>query len=142
MVTTALAIYGNGDGLPSIEQLALLLSDELSRVPELIGDARSALPPDEHDAAARAWLFLALAWVHEKEGDFLDPYEVVEMLYADFGYPAAIEGFVRFMPSPAGEPVGTSALDARWRAYLSAEADWCEVRSGDDHGRRYPESGA
>jgi hypothetical protein len=36
VVTTALAIYGNGDGLPSIEQLALLLSDELSRVPELI----------------------------------------------------------------------------------------------------------
>jgi hypothetical protein len=127
VVAIGLAMYGVGEAPAVIENLALLLSDELSRVPDLVEELKTSRSADG-DADARVWLFLALAWVHENEGDFIDPYEVVEMLYADFEYPSAIEGFVRFMPPPAGEPVGMSALDARWEAYLSAEADWFRAR--------------
>jgi len=127
VVEISLAMYGAGGAPAAIENLALLLSDQLSRVPDLVEELKNLISA-EGDAAARVWLFLALAWVHENEGDFLDPYEVVEMLYADFDYPSAIEGLVRFMPPPAGEPVGMSALDARWEAYLSAEAEWFRAR--------------
>lgn len=50
------------------------------------------------------------------------------MLYTDFDYPDAMAGFVRFLPAPAGEPTGMSALDDRWRAYLAAESDWFSAR--------------
>jgi hypothetical protein len=120
VVAIALELYSKGDAPPSVEGLALLLSDELSRVPVLIEELRGF--STEADDAARAWLFLAMAWVHDNEADFLDPYEVVEMLYADFGYPPAVKSFVRFMPPSPGEPFGMSALDERWRVYLETEA--------------------
>ena len=120
----ALAMYEECEVPPEIEEIALLLADEAWRVPELIDRAKGSAGDD----GSRAWLFVALAWVAENQDDFLDPYEAIEMLYADFGYPDAIAGLVRFIPPPPGEPVGMTALDARWRAYLKAESDWFSAR--------------
>jgi hypothetical protein len=121
-VAIALALYGHGAVPPVVEELALLLSDDFDRVPSLV----SRLSQGEPDAEgpARLWLFLALAWVHAHAADFADPYETVEMLYTDFGYPSSIEGMVRFMPPPPGQPTGMGALEERWRAYLAAEEEW------------------
>jgi hypothetical protein len=64
VVEVALAAYAAGGDLPSAEEeLALLLSDSLERVPELVEDlARSSA--EEPDPGA-VWLYLALAWLCE-----------------------------------------------------------------------------
>jgi hypothetical protein len=121
VVDVALAAFEAGVGLPSAEEeLALLLSDQLGRVPELVEDlARSSA--EEHDPGG-VWLFLALAWLYEHRSEHLDPLEVIEMLYADFDYPEEIEGLVRFIPPPPGAASGHRAIEQRWEDFVSRKS--------------------
>jgi hypothetical protein len=72
----------------------------------------------------RPWLYLVLHWVLENKDAFDDPLQVVEEVYADFGYPEAIAKFVRYVPSDEPD-LGKEANEARlfehWRAFLDAE---------------------
>jgi hypothetical protein len=124
VVGVALAGFEAERGLPSAEEeLALLLSDDLGRVPELMEEiARSSA--EEHDPGT-VWLFLALAWLHEHRSEHVEPLEVVEMLYADFDYPEEIEGLVRFMPPPPGAASGHRAIEQRWKGL--PESQVCSV---------------
>jgi hypothetical protein len=114
VVEIALVKYkaGQSFGKPG-EELALLLPQDMERVDELIPLlAVSDEPAEERE---RLWLFLVLDWLWEHQGDFDDALEVIEMLYADFEYPAEIQGLVRFMPAPDGT---AATLAERWRDYL------------------------
>jgi len=121
VVEVALAAYEAGRDLPSAEEeLALLLSDSLERVPELVEDlARSSA--EEPDPGG-VWLYLALAWLYEHRSEHLESLEVIEMLYADFGYPEEIEGLVRFMPPPPGAETGHRAIEQRWEDFLGRKS--------------------
>lgn len=120
-VRVAEAALSMGMALPdAVEELALLLRDERYRVAELMGAAAEELSdsdePSTNADPSRLWLYLALDWLYEHRADFVEPLEVVEQLYADFDYPSEIEGLVRFMPPPPGEPAG---IAQRWNDYLS-----------------------
>lgn len=116
VVGVALAEMVAGMPLDEVmERLAVLLSDERDLVPDLVSELPSG---GESPADRRFWLFEALAWVFEHRADFNDPVGVVEMLYADFDYPAEIEGLVRYMPAPTGEPAGVEAIERRWADFL------------------------
>ncbi|MCC2319266.1 DUF2247 family protein [Cellulomonas chengniuliangii] len=110
--------------LPPVEGLALLLSAESWRVPELVDEINDNVEGD----VGRVWLYLALDWLSEHRGEFSDPYEVIEMLYADFDYPPEIEGIVRFMPSPLGAATGLDVIDQHWREYLRQRAKEYSLR--------------
>jgi hypothetical protein len=74
------------------------------------------------------WLYLVLAWIYEHRDDYMDPLQKVEEVYADFGYPQRIAGFVRYMPME-GPDLGSreaneNRLFERWRKYLD-EAGRC-----------------
>lgn len=132
-VRVAEAVLSAGRDLPeAVEELALLLRDDRYRVSELIRTATEELSasgtalPSENPS--RLWLYLALDWVYEHRADFVEPLEVIEMLYADFDYPTEIEGLVRFMPRPPGEPAGASGIEQRWRNYLSRMAEAYSAR--------------
>jgi hypothetical protein len=103
---------------PPEERLALLLVDDLDEVPALVSELGVGFEPME--LRERLWLFLALDWLADHREDFDDPYEVIEMLYADFGYPAEISGLVRWMPVAEGEPTGIGAIDEKWGRYLAS----------------------
>ena len=102
---------------PSGEELALLLRDDYTRVADVLSNVEA-----DGGQAWRLWLYLALAWLSENRDQFEDPYEAIESLYADFGYPDEIAGLVRFMPARAGEASGLGAIDRRWAAYLEERA--------------------
>jgi len=122
VVQVALATLSAGASLSQPEEaLALLLSDELDQVPFLIDELEHVGAQDGDPAAV--WLFLALAWIYEHRTEFYDPFAMIEMLYADFGYPDDIKGFVRFMPAPPGSPAGLGAMTNAWRAYLEKGAE-------------------
>lgn len=98
------------------ERLALLLSDEIDLVDDLISQID---PKDEPiEAQARFWLFLSLAFVFEKRRDLVDPLTIVEDLYGEFDYPVEIQGMVRYIPVQAGMPTGVTAIFERWAAWL------------------------
>jgi hypothetical protein len=103
---------------PALVELALILRDDLDRVPELIAKI------DTGDASSTqgVWLYLALDWIHGHRESYADVLQAVEMLYADFDYPLEIEGFVRFMPIKPGMDVGTAAIEERWQEYLEMKA--------------------
>jgi hypothetical protein len=117
----------------ALEQLAR----EKEPVPELVelagmdkqGQSRSLVESlarrDQDEAteeARRKWLYLVLAWILEHRDEFPDPLRAVEEVYADFGYPAEIASFVRYMPSNAPDlgsrEQNEARLFARWLAYL------------------------
>lgn len=56
--------------------------------------------------------------VRLEPGEHADPLQLIEMLYADFGYPTEIETLVRYMPATPGAPTGVMALEERWTDYL------------------------
>lgn len=121
VVEVALAAYEVGGNLPPAEeQLALLLSDDLASVPELVEEL--ALSATEENDPAAVWLFLALAWLYEHRSDYPEPLEVIEQLYADFDYPEEITGLVRFMPAPPGAATGYRAIEQRWEEFLKRKS--------------------
>jgi hypothetical protein len=130
VVSIALARLEAGEVLsPPEEELALLLSDDLGRVPELVDDLGESVAVQGDPAAV--WLFLTLAWIYDHRSEYLEPLEVVEMIYADFGYPEEIEGLVRFMPASPGAATGYSAIQRRWEDFLSGKS--AEYRARDRH---------
>lgn len=107
---------GHSEATP-IGELALLLSDELDRVPDLLGQIDTMAAPADPDPSL-VWLFLVLAQAYDRRGVSKDPLADLEAIYAEFGYPEEIEGFVPFLPAPEGQRSGPDAIQRRWRAYL------------------------
>lgn len=107
--------------VPAVEELGLLLSDELDRVPDLITQIDTAGPTASSDPS-RVWLFLHLALAYEQKTSSVDPLSEIEAIYADFDYPEEIEGFVPYLPAPEGQASSRDALEDRWRSYLERSA--------------------
>ncbi|MFN7148151.1 MAG: DUF2247 family protein [Microthrixaceae bacterium] len=102
------------------EALALLLSDEYDQVDDLVDELQCGDQPEEQ--RARYWMFLALAWLQAHPELAKDPFEAIELLYADFDFPSEIQGLVRYMPSLPGVRTGLDAIRQRWAQYVDSEA--------------------
>lgn len=91
-----------------------------------IRDSLRAVDPEDAQMtppqSVRKWTYLELKAAYEIRSHLDDPLGLVEQIYADFDYPPAVAGFVRYMPPPAGAAVGESALYDRWGQYLGREA--------------------
>jgi hypothetical protein len=81
------------------------------------------------DRTARVWLPLALAWLYDTRDSFEDPFLCVEVLYAAFGHPQEVAPFVRYMPAPAGRPLGLDHVEAAWKDYVSTARLTYRLRS-------------
>jgi hypothetical protein len=107
---------------PSLLELAELQRDDVAAVREVL----RALDPEEAELfppeSVRKWTYLELKAAYEIRDRLKDPLGVVEQIYADFDYPVAVAGFVRYMPPPAGAAIGEDALYDRWATYLANEA--------------------
>lgn len=98
------------------EALALLLTDEFDRVDDLTEELANGDQPETQ--RARYWLVLALAWLRVHPELVADPLATIELLYADFDYPAEIEGLVRYLPVSPGSRTGADAIDRRWAEFV------------------------
>lgn len=111
----------NGRSDQVLNDLALLLSDEVDRVGDLLEQLDD--PAHVHDPreSARKWLYLELKAAYESRRDLQDALGVVEELYVEFEYPASIESLIRYMPIQPGEEPGEAAILTRWAVYLESE---------------------
>jgi len=114
-------ISAGSSTIPAVEELALLLSDDIDRVPTLVSQVESSTEATGEEPW-RVWLFLTLAWIHENQDPSGDPMGDIEAVYAEFDYPEEMEGFVPFLPAPSGQASGREAIQERWRAYLDQRA--------------------
>lgn len=84
-------------------------------------------------------LYIILHFLYDKRNQFEDPFQAVEVVYADFSYPILMEGFVRFMipfgnvTSSLGE---SDMLMSNWKKYLDEQAiRYNTEQSGDSKGK-------
>jgi hypothetical protein len=123
-VSIAEQLVAAGAAPAPIEELASVFRGELWRVERIVDDIET----DGGSESGRVWLYLALSWLHDHKDEYTDPFQIIEMLYSDFGYPAEIEGLVRFMPPPPGAPTGLEGVEERWREYLQRRSDEYSAR--------------
>lgn len=107
-------LVATGASSAPVEELASVFRGEFWRVQQIVDEIEA----DAGSEPDRVWLFLALSWLHDHKDDYAEPFQIIEMLYSDFGYPEEIEGLVRFMPPPPGASTGLEGVEERWREYL------------------------
>ncbi|MCA4133407.1 DUF2247 family protein [Arthrobacter sp. M4] len=124
-IELAVGLVARGSADPVVQELAGLLHDETDRVEELLGINREhdEIPAEvSSDAgAARKWLYLQLKAAFLERRLLADPLAVVEQLYADFGQPSTISGFVRSLYAPPDEEPEERPLIQRWEQFLEKE---------------------
>jgi len=124
-----------GSPLSAVEEdhvLALLRDDlywqDFRRAFEAQRMERFAQPPPDLSEPEQLWLYLALDYLKTEPSLFDDPFEVIDSLYCEFGYPEEIAGLVKWMPPSQGEPSGLEALEQRWERYLGEARKRYDVR--------------
>jgi hypothetical protein len=109
--------------------LASIDKSETWKVGELL--QRLAAKEGHQDASSiqGKWLFILLLWLYDNREQFSDPLQEVEEVYADFGYPDIISGFVRFLPPSDGydpkfhtKEENQQRLYRHWEEYLERSA--------------------
>lgn len=87
---------------PTLLELAELERDDVVAVRAVL----RALDPEEAELfppeSVRKWTYLELKAAYEIRDRLKDPLGVVEQIYADFDYPAAVAGFVRIHAPASG----------------------------------------
>jgi hypothetical protein len=106
------------------EKISMLLSDDNEELHELAADL--SLTDEPQEVRQQVWTFLVLEWLWVHRGEFRDPYEIIELLYADLDYPDEMAQLVRFMP--VAEHNSEVALNQRWRQYLESRAEFFRER--------------
>ena len=71
-------------------------------------------------------MYVLLNWVFEHRDHYSDPFRVVEIIYDDFSFPAAISSFVRYLPSDQTDLDSVDSnkekLYKNWKKYLDKQA--------------------
>jgi hypothetical protein len=114
----------SGSDNPRELELSGLGKSETQQIGELLRELASPVGVAD-EASKEKWLFLVLAWLFNNKDDIKDPLKEVESVYADFGYPDDVAGFVRYMPvtesydpSQHSAEENESRLYANWKKYL------------------------
>jgi hypothetical protein len=98
---------------PAEEELALLLSVEFDRAEELA--KKLELSDEPVELRARFWLLVTLAWLLDHRSEYGDPYGLIDMLYADFEYPAEVAPLSGLTSLEEGDAPGPEGILQRWR---------------------------
>ena len=91
---------GRTDG--EVLDLASVEKSETWKVGELLQRLAAKEQPQSASSLREKWLLIFLRWLYDNRDQFSDPLQEVEEVYAEFGYPEAITGFVRFLPPSDG----------------------------------------
>ncbi len=105
------------------EALAGVSKGEPTRA--LVEQLANAAPEQDEEELREKWLYLVLAWLFDHKESLSDPLQLVEAVYADFGYPERVADFVRYIPTNEAD-LGSRELNERrlyekWKHYLDDE---------------------
>jgi hypothetical protein len=111
---------------PSVALVDLATLGKHEPTERLVDQLAGGEPERPSDEMRDKWLYVVLAWLYENQGGYQDPLQTVEEVYADFGYPAQMRGFVRYNPMD-GPDLGSREANERrllerWKRYLDETA--------------------
>ncbi len=115
-----------GQEQPSPALIELAGTDNEESVSRLVEQLANAEPKRSEVDIRDRWLHLVLAWIYEHQGEYADPLQKVEEVYADFGYPEQIAPFVRYMPmegADLGIRENERRLFERWKRYVDEKRE-------------------
>jgi hypothetical protein len=97
---------------------------------ELVHRLAAAEAPQDDDRIAAWWMRVLLRWVYHRRAVVKDPLDLVEEIWCEFGHPAELEPFIRYMPTrnPVAVKGRTVAenlavLRGEWELYMQALED-------------------
>ncbi len=107
---------------PAAALIELAISRRDERLKELIDRLADLEPEISAQDLRDKWLYLVLAWIYQHRSGFTDPLQTAEGVYADFGYPSQMVGFIKYQPME-GPDLGSREANerrmmGRWKAYL------------------------
>lgn len=126
VVSVELARYGAGDvEVDSAEEtIALLLPDDLERIPSLLDAAVGASTP--LSSPLDLWAYVGLARINAVWASFNDPWDAVETHLRTLGYPQNYAHFLRYTEAEKGEPTGLPHMKRQLETFLTR----CQLQWG------------
>ena len=119
-----------GSDNPAEVELASLRKSEIGEAEILLRRLAQIEPATSESEISRKWLFLRMSWIYEGKSSNEEKLGEAESVYADFGYPHEVEGFIRHMPATwnydpkSHTPQKNEArLFRMWKQYLIARED-------------------
>lgn len=107
------------DSKAVLELASLSLAPEEVKFPHsihpFIDELANSISEDERNQSINKLLFIVLKWLYEHKENYEDPLMVVEVIYADFGYPKSMIPFVRYMPMSGPD------IFAKWKDFLDEQ---------------------
>lgn len=110
----------NNSEYDKVMEIAILDRNEstILYVEKIVGDSCI----EKEQETKEKFLYSVLSFVYENKEKYDDAFEVVEVIYADFGFPKEISSFVRYMPIKE-PPLTTKELNEKrmykyWADYL------------------------
>lgn len=125
IIEHSMNILSSADGFPQpLLELASKGKNEYIE-PYLLDNLIKLEPTQSVEIIKDKWLYLLLCYIYINRNDYTNPLEIVELIYADFGYPETISSFVRYMPmnKPAHRcnEKNEDKLYNNWENYIKKE---------------------
>lgn len=121
VVEIALRRYRDGLVESELEEsLAFLLSDELDRVPVILGGVDRSAGAREY--ASRVWFLAVMRVIRIRWAEFDEPWMTVEWRIDEFEYPEAASGFLYYAPQPDRKLGGERAMSKSLDDFLERES--------------------
>lgn len=97
LVDAAAWMLADGNETETVLRLAILTHAELAEAANAISD----VPIDEGavNTIRRKWLWLILSWIHDHHREDDHVWDILDGLYADFGYPSEMASFGPYAPA-------------------------------------------
>ena len=115
-----------GSDNPIEIELAGVSKSEAHQTGDLLRALAATETASSTETSKQKWLYLLLASIFENRSQFDDALGEVELIYADFDYPAEVEPFVRYMPPQDGydaarhsDQENRERLFSLWEQYLT-----------------------
>ena len=99
-------------------ELASLSTQELFNAHELLYSLTQNTNTKKDPS--KAWIYIFLSWLFENKHHYSDPFEAIDKIYADFGYPEEVSTLVRYMPATEDSATSEDQLVHNWADFLSS----------------------
>ena len=99
-------------------ELASLCTQELFNAHELLRSLTQNTNTEKD--SSKVWIYILLSWLFENKHHYNDPFETIDEIYADFGYPEEVSTLIRYMPATEGSASSEDQLVLNWEDFLSS----------------------
>lgn len=99
-------------------ELASLNTQELFGAHELLNSL--AQNNSNIKAPSKIWIYILLSRLFENKHNYIEPFEIIDKICANFGYPEEVSTLIRYMPTTEGSATSEDQLAHNREDFLSS----------------------